>query len=172
MGYLAASRVLEEIVTTLRKNSVTIPPNIMEDLKSARTTIDFLRSGASTEVSIPKIEGYLGNVEAYLISQIEKTCGPGEADRWLKRLDEARKQTHDKNEKKTRFVRGLPREGKWIRVKPSPQLTIDKLKALAEESSLKYNLQEDGSFLVFGKGSQIKDFVRKMTTGYRAETSK
>ena len=172
MGYLAASRVLEEIVTTLRKKGVTIPANIMNDLKSARTNMDFLRSGASPEESIPKIEGYLGNVEAYLISQTEKTCGSEVADQWLKRLDEARKQTHDEDEKKTRFVRGLPREGKWIRVRPSPQLPVDKLKMMAEESSLKYNLQDDGSLLVFGKTSQIKDFVRKMTTGYKAETSK
>jgi hypothetical protein len=172
MGYLAASKVLEEIVTTLRKKGVTIPANIMNDLKSARTTIDFLRSGASPEESIPKIEGYLGNVEAYLISQTEKSCGSDVADRWLRRLDEARKQTHDEDEKKTRFVRGLPREGKWIRVKPSSQLPVPKLKTMAEESNLKYSVQEDGSLLVFGKGSQIKDFVRKMTTGYRSETSK
>jgi len=172
MGYLAASRVLEEIVTTLRKKGIAIPADVMNDLKSARTTIDFLRSGASPEESIPKIEGYLGNVEAYLISQTEKTCGSDVADRWLKRLDGARKQTNDEDEKKTRFVRGLPREGKWIRVKPSLQLPVVKLKMMAEESNLKYSLQDDGSLLVYGKSSQIKDFVRKMTTGYKAETSK
>ena len=172
MGYLAASRVLEEIVTTLRKNGLTIPTNVMNDLKSARTTIDFLRSGASPEESVPKIEGYLANVEAFLISQMEKTCGEKTADQWLKRLDDARKQTNDEDEKKTRFVRGLPREGKWIRVKPSSQLPVAKLKVMAEESSLKYSVQEDGSLLVSGKGSQIKDFVRKMTTGYKSESAK
>lgn len=172
MGYLAISRVLEEIVTTLRKKSVTIPANIMNDLKSARTTIDFFRSGASPEQSIPTIESYLGNVEAYLISEIEKACGSEVADQWLRRLDEARKQTTDMDEGKTRFVQGLPREGKWVRVKPSSQLPVAKLKMMADESSLKYSVQEDGSLLVFGKESQIKDFVRKMTTGYKAEVPK
>ncbi len=172
MGYLGASKVIEEIVTMLRKKGTIIPPNILNDLKSARTTIEFLKSGATPEESVPKIEGYLENVEAYLISETEKTCGSEVADQWLRRLMEARKRSPDEDEEKTRFVQGLPREGKWIRVTPSSELPVARLKAMAEESGLKYSVQEDGSLLVSGKNSQIKDFVRKMTTVHRAKTSK
>ncbi len=171
MEYLGASKVLEEIVRMLRKKGTVIPPNVLNDLKSARTTIEFLKSGAQPEESIPKIEGYLANVEAYLISETEKICGSEVADQWLRRLMEARKRSPD-DEERMRFVQGLPREGKWIRVTPSSELPMARLKVMAEESSLKYSVQEDGSLLVSGKNSQIKDFVRKMTTVHKAKTSK
>ena len=79
---------------------------------------------------------------------------------WLKRLEEANRKIDEEEE--PRFVAGLPREEKWIRVKPSAELTVEKLKKSAEELDLSYNMQNDGYLLVHGADDCIKEFVKKI----------
>jgi len=88
-------------------------------------------------------------------------------EEWIRRLDEASMKVSEEEEKETRFISGVPREQKWIRVKPSAELPIEGLKALADELKLSYNLQNDGCLLVYGKDHRVKDFVKKMTVKYR-----
>jgi len=172
MGYLAGWKVLEEMVTDFRKRGVGIPAKIMSDLRSAKTLINILKADPSRIDTSQKIEEYLLNVESYLFSEGQKTFGTEYVEEWLKRLDEASKKPFEEEEEEIRFIPGIPREHKWIRVKPSTDLPIEKLKVLAEESSLSYNVQNDGCLLVYGKDVCIKEFVKKMATKQRLKTKK
>jgi hypothetical protein len=162
MGYLAVWKVLEEMILEFRKRGITIPAKVMDNLKSARTMIKILKADPSHGETMQKIEEYLSEVESYLISEGQKNFGAEYVDKWLKRLDEASMRIPDLEEEETRFVPGLPREQRWIRVKPSAELPIEKLKALAEESNLLCELQSDGCLLVYGEGERLKEFVKKM----------
>lgn len=82
---------------------------------------------------------------------------------WLKKIDEASRKTPDEEEKRERFVSGLAREHKWIRVKPSRDLPLTKLKALVAESGLLSKSQNDNYLLIYGTDAQVKDFVKKIT---------
>jgi hypothetical protein len=62
-----------------------------------------------------------------------------------------------------KFVSGVPRDQKWIRVEPIATLPLEKLKQLAEKQNLASRLQEDGRLLVYGKAEDIKAFVKEMT---------
>jgi len=170
MGYLAAWKVLEEIVADFRKRGVTIPAEVMNNLKSARTMIKILKADPSRGEIIQKIEEFFGSVESYLISEGQRKFGDEYVKKWLKKLDAASMQTIDEEEE-ARFIPGLPREQKWIRVKPSKEMPIEKLKLLAEESNLSHNVQSDGYLLVCGENECIKEFVKKMATkyGFKAE---
>ena len=171
MGYLAAWKVLEEMVADFLKRGKTVPPKVMGDLKSAKTMISISKAETEHSNTLLKIEGYLANVESYLISEGQKQFGVDYVDQWLCRLEEARKVS-DEEEKETRFIPGIPREEKWVRVKPTAELSIEKLKALASESKLSHKLQGDGCLLVFGKDEKVKDFVKKMATKYGLKTGK
>ncbi|MDH5459630.1 MAG: DUF2096 domain-containing protein, partial [Candidatus Bathyarchaeota archaeon] len=114
---------------------------------------------------------HLRSVESYLVSKGQESFGAGYAEEWLKRLDEASKKVLEEEEE-ARFISGLPREQKWIRVKPFAELPSEKLKALADELSLSYNVQNDGCLLVYGKDERIKDFVKKMATKYGLKAEK
>lgn len=162
MGYSAVWKVLEEMITDFRKKGLAIPTEILDDLKSAKTLINVLKADPTHGETVQKIEEYLGNVESYLISEGTKNFGDKYTGEWLKRLDEAGKAPFDEEEAEIRFVPGLPREQKWIRVKPSDDLSIEKLKSLAEESNLAYNVQRDGYLLVYGEEDRIKEFVKKI----------
>ncbi|MDH7477875.1 MAG: DUF2096 family protein [Candidatus Bathyarchaeota archaeon] len=162
MGYLAVWKVLEEMILEFRKRGITIPAEVMDNLKSARIMIKILKADPTRGETMQKIEEYLSNVESYLISEGQKEFGVEYVDKWLKRLDEASMRFPDLEEKETRFVPGLPRDQKWIRVKPSAELPIEKLELMAKELNLLCELQSDGCLLVYGGDSCLKEFVKKM----------
>ena len=170
MGYAATWRVLESIAAEFRGKGVAIPLGIIEDLRSARATIRMMKSGASNEEIIQRIERYLVKVEAYLISEGEKLFSAEHVDGWLNRLNEARKKAVDEREEETRFAPGFPREQQWIRVKHSTELPIGKLVALATELSLSYKIMADNSLIIYGKEDQIKMAIKRMTVKRRPKT--
>jgi len=135
----------------------------MNDLKSARTMIKIINVDESRGETAQKAEEYLGNVEAYLVTEAQKKLAPEYIDEWLRRLEEASCETCEEKREESRFISGLPRDQKWIRVQPLASLPLEKLKQLAEESNLSCSVQEDGRLLVHGKAEDIKEFVKKMT---------
>ncbi|MGB9740789.1 MAG: DUF2096 family protein [Candidatus Bathyarchaeia archaeon] len=163
MGYLSTWKVLEEIVAEFRKKGVSIPPDIMNDLKYAKTLINILKADPTCTETNQKIEELLLKVESYLVSEGQKNFSADHLETWLKRLDEAaaRPQEEEKEEE-ARFISGLPREHKWVRVKPIADLPIERLKRLAKESNLSCEMQGDGYLLVYGEEERIKDFIKKI----------
>jgi hypothetical protein len=171
MVYLAVWKVLEEMITDFRKKRVIVPAEVMNDLKSANTMIKILKADPSRGETSQKIEEYLGNVESYLISEGQRIFGTEHVEGWLKRLEEASRKTNEE-EKETTFIPGLPREQKWIRVKPSVELPFEKLKLMAKKSQLSFKVQDDNYLLVYGEDERIKEFVKKMATKYGLKAEK
>jgi hypothetical protein len=171
MGYMAAWKVLEQMIADFRKKGAAVPAEIISDLRSAKTLISVLKADVSRVDTSQKIEEYLLHVESYIVSEGQKLFGAEYVEEWLKRLDEASRKISEEEEEETRFIPGIPREHKWIRVKPSAELSMEKLKLLADESHLLYHVQNDGCLLVYGEDKNIKDFVKKMATkhGLKAE---
>jgi hypothetical protein len=172
MSYEAVWKVLEEIIIELRKKGVATPPNVMNDLKSAKVLMKVLdASERDCGDTAPKIEQYLGSAEAYLVTEAQKTFAPARIDEWLRRLEEAscgtcqtcgvREEVKGKTEAK--FITGVPRDQKWIRVEPLASLPAEKLKHLAGETNLSFREEKDGHLTVYGSAEDIKRFVKKMT---------
>jgi hypothetical protein len=166
MGYQAVWKVLEEIILEFRKKGAAVPQAIMNDLKSAKVMIKIMDADESRGETPQKVEQYLGSVEAYLVTEAQKKFEPARIDEWLRRLEEASCEISGKEGKEkeeSRFISGVPRAQKWIRVEPLGSLPLEKLKQLAKETNLSSTIQGDGRLLVFGKAEEIKEFVKKMT---------
>jgi len=172
MGYLAVWKVLEEMIVEFRKKGITIPAEVIKNLKSANTMIKILKADVSRAETAQRIEEYLRSVESYLVSEGQKTFGTEFVEEWLRRLNEASRKTVEEAEEETRFFPGISREQKWIRVKPSAELPLEELKVLAKELGLHCKVQNDGCLLVYGKDKNIKAFVKKIATKYGMETEK
>lgn len=178
MSYDDRSRILEAIIIELRKKNITIPEKVLGDLKSARVLVKVI--GASQKDlrgTAPKIEEYLGSVEAYLITEAQKHFAPEKVDAWLRFLDQTMTSqcssctqtcVVDKPESGSRFITGVPRDQKWIRVEPLPSLPLEKLEELATQTNLGFREEKSGHLIVYGQAEDIKAFVKKMT----AQTSK
>ena len=152
------------------------PPNVMNDLKSAKILMKILDASESDRgETAPKIEQYLGSVEAHLVTEAQKTFPPARIDAWLRRIKEAGYDMCQtcgvyevKEKEEATFITSVPRDQKWIRVEPLASLPAEKLKQLAEETNLSFREEEDGHLIVHGSAEDIKQFVKKMT----AQTSK
>ena len=163
MGQLAAWKVLEEMITDFRKKGVTVQAEVIGDLKNAKTMIKILKADPSRGEILQKVDEYMGNVESYLVSEGTKRFGPEYVEEWLRRVEDAGREIPDEEEEE-RFIPGLPRKQTWIRVLPSADLPLEKIKALAQESNLLYNVQPDGYLLVYGDDMTVKAFVKKIAT--------
>jgi hypothetical protein len=172
MGYEAVWKVLEEIIVELRKKGVATPKRVMNDLKSAKVLMKIMDASEKDRgETAPKIEQYLGSLEAYLVTEAQKTFAPARIDGWLRRIEEAsynkcqtcRVESERTGKVEEKFITGVPRDQKWIRVEPLASLPAEKLKQLAGETSLSFREEKDGHLVVYGSAEKIKKFVKKMT---------
>jgi hypothetical protein len=165
MSYADVWKTLEDLIAEFRKRGEIIPPEIMEDLRAAKTLIQVLRADPKRVETTPSIEMYLGNVESHLIFEAQTKFGQAFIEEWMKRIHKAResKATDEKLPSTSKFVPGLPRGQKWVRVQITEDTSEKEIKQLAEEAGLSFRLQDDGYMLVYGEDEKLKLFLKKST---------
>jgi len=163
MGHDGVWKTLADLITEFRKRGESIPSNVMEDLRAAKTLIQVLRADPSHIENVPSIELYLGNVESYLIFEAQKKFGSEFAEKWMRKIKETRetKAAGEKPEPSSKFVLGLPRTQKWVRLQTSKETPEKEIRKLAEETGLSFRMQKDGYMLVYGDDEKLKLFVKK-----------
>jgi len=169
MGYGEAWKVLADMITELRRRGETIPPNVMNDLRSAKTMIQILKADPTHLENRPRIETYMENVESYLAFTVQERFGSDYVENWIKKLDKARRAPEEEEKAAPRFVPGLPRGEHWVRVQISEDMTKDDIKRLAKENKLSSKMQKNGYMLVYGDVEKVKVFVKKMAEELQVE---
>ncbi|KPV64295.1 MAG: hypothetical protein AOA66_0255 [Candidatus Bathyarchaeota archaeon BA2] len=169
MSYNERWKVLADLLTELRKRGEKIPPDVMNDLRSAKTMIEILKADPTHIENIPKLEAYMGNVESYLIFAAQKKFGLEFVEQWMKKLEEARRavKVEGKAEAPPRFVPGLPKGKRWVRVQISEDTSQEDIERIARENKLLCKMQKNGYMLVYGSSESIKTFVKKMAEKFR-----
>jgi hypothetical protein len=160
---------LEDLIEEFRKHGETIPPEIMEDLRAAKSLIQVSRAKPSSSEDSIRIEVYLNNIEFYLIPKAQEKFGQTFADEWMKKLEKARKEATEEAEGSSvsKFLPGMPRDTPWVRVKLSDDIKQDIVEAFAKESELRTSDKESGYLLVYGEQEKLKTFMKKMTERFR-----
>ncbi len=168
MGYLETWKILEEIIIELRKKGVSTNANVMNDLKAARTLMELTKSENHDQSENGlRIEQYLSSVEASLVSEAQEYFPSERVDEWLRRLDGSSCEVGTgapvkSSGKDERFVVGVPRDQKWVRVNAIASLSTRKVEELAVDSGLLAKTEPDGHIIVYGSTEGIKDFVKKI----------
>ena len=174
MGHEEVWRILDSLIVEFRKRGETVPISVIEDLRSAKTLMQVLRADPKRMETVPSIEMYLGNVESYLIFEAHKKFGAEFAEDWMQKLREARKTIRageDRSvEPASKFVSGVPRDQKWMRVQISNETPKNEIERLAAECGLSTQMQPDNYVLVYGDDSKIKLFIQK--TGEKLQRRK
>ena len=163
MNYEYLWTVLEELIVELRGKGVVIPPELVNDLKSAQTFINIYRSEPTALEIATEIELYLEKVEANLLYLAESDVGDEYAQNCLRRVSEARMRgLQEKVTAKPRIVLGVPKEEHWIRIKVSDLLGTKELKALIKKFQLSSKPQENDYLLIHGKKENVKALIKKI----------
>jgi hypothetical protein len=165
MGHnMAYWKLLEEMTIELKKKGVVIPENILGDLRSAKSMIKLhcTQAQGAGDV-IQKAEELTANLEAYLVTEGQKCLGSDKIDLWLRQLEEANVEVCEEVVAENKFVTGVPRDQKWVRVEPVNSLSVERMGQIACALKLEIKPQKDGKLVVYGQQDDIKEFIKKMT---------
>jgi hypothetical protein len=166
MNYSEIWRILEGITTEFRQRGLTVSPEIVNDLRMARALIKIYESGSDKGEVGSKVEELLGKIEAYLITEAQKSFEPAYVDKWLKLLEEASYdlcEFANETQTETRFIPGVPRDQKWIRIKLGGSLNAQRICQLAEETELAARVDGDEYVLVYGKETAVRTLIKKLS---------
>ncbi|NIR86640.1 DUF2096 domain-containing protein [Candidatus Bathyarchaeota archaeon] len=169
MGYGEAWKVLADLITELRRKGETIPPQVMNDLRSAKTMIQILKADPTHLENLPRIETYMENVESYLVLTVQEKFGSDHIEQWMKKLEKAKRAPEEEEKGAPRFVPGLPRGKHWVRVQVSENMPKNAIKRLAKENKLSTKMQKNGYMLIYGDVENIKLFVKKIAKKLQVE---
>lgn len=166
MGHNMASwKVLEGMLIDLKKKGVNVPENILSDLRSAKSMIKLHCTQAKgAGDALQKAEELSANVEAYLAEEAQKVFGPEKVDAWLRRLEEANAEACEEITQESKFVTGVPRDQKWVRVEAVNNLSTERMGQIACSLKLEIKPQKDGKMLIHGSQDNIKEFIKKVTS--------
>lgn len=170
MGYLEAWKVLDAKIADFRNKGLTVPPETMVELKSARTLISILLADSNCVSVKPRIEEYLFNVESYIMAKGQGIFGIEYTEKWISELDQATKKP-DSEDETTRAASnrrdiplGLPRSLSWVRISLLPELQIEQLRKLADTMHLSCVSGKDGGLLLRGDKDQLREFIKNVAS--------
>lgn len=169
MGYAAVWKILEKMIEDLRKKGVNIPSSAIQDLQSAKSLLNIVEDARNGEI-LEQIDILLQNVESYAISEGQKALGSNYSNKWLRKIGNAGIRK-DKAKLKQRFVLGIARTQKWIKVAPSKALNVEEIRQLAYEAGLLCKTQEDKDLLLYGNEQRINNFIKLVTARRRSRRS-
>jgi hypothetical protein len=159
---MASWKLLEDMMLELKKSGATIPAKVIEDLRGAKSMLKLSCMPGSGD-AVQKAEEYLANVEAFVMNEGQKAFGDERVDEWLRQLEDANVEVcAEPSAAENKFVVGVPRDQKWVRVEPVGEWTADKIGQFAKEQSLQVKSQSDGRLVVYGQPENLKAFVKKM----------
>lgn len=169
MGHMAIWKTLEDMAIELRKKGVNVSPSIIADLRSAKSMILLSENEeGSRGEAMAKVEEILGSIEANLVTSAQNALGSDVVDAWLRRLETASCDTcniavspEESQAENEKFITGVPRDQKWIRVEPTESLPVARIEQIAKEQNLTIK-PENGKLIVYGQPDNIKVLVKKM----------
>lgn len=169
MGLEEVWKTLNDLIIEFRKKGETIPPEVMADLRAAKTLMHVLKADPTKTENVPTIEMYLGNVESHLIFAAQAMFGSEFVNHWMKKLREARGKADIEvpAETASKFVPGLPRGQRWVRVQVSEETPKEEIEELAKKSGLACKMQDDGYLLVYGEEEKLKHFIKRTAAKLR-----
>jgi hypothetical protein len=172
MGHTMATwRLLEDMMIALKKAGATIPPKRIEDLRAAKSMIKLACKEGSHGDAIQKAEEFSANVEAFLVTEAQKTFGTERVDEWLRQLEEANADACEESVEENIFVTGVPRDQKWMRVEPHDGFTAERIEQMAKEHNLQVKHQADGKVLLHGQIGEIKNLIKMMTAATKEKSA-
>ncbi len=150
----------------LQNKGEKIPPEIMDDLRSAKTIIQVLKADPTSTENMARADKYLRNVESYVILTAEE-FGTETVEDWLKKLKETKKIEQKDKKTQPKFVHGIPRDKNWVQIQTSKETSKELVIKYAQKNGLSYVEREKRQIIVYGNKANIKSFVKSMAEQFR-----
>ncbi len=147
----------------MRSKGKEIPPEVVEDLKSAKTLMTIQRVDSSSPIT-DDVEDYLRRTEAALLPNAENDFGKEYSNHWLQRIQEAKaKGLTETVRTQVGLVTGIPRDKEWVRVRVTELIDMAELKSMTNSLGLSFREEANDTAIVFGQHENVKAFLRELT---------
>ncbi|AXV38232.1 MAG: DUF2096 domain-containing protein [Methanobacteriaceae archaeon] len=163
--------VLVELLTDLKKRGIKIPKEVNENLRLARTDINFYKTDPTNPEmmkELKRINEFLNSVQDILINfaeEIDEDYG----QKWIQKLQKASmgEEVCPVQNKKSKFIVGAPPGFSVVRVSLKEPLAEDRVQDVAEEYNLIIEFDEDEVISVFGDKENIKKGLKEISSFFR-----
>jgi hypothetical protein len=163
LNYEHLWKELEALVIDMRSKGKEISPEVVEDLKSAKTLMTIQRVDPSSPIT-GDVEDYLGRVEAALLPYAENDFEKEYSEHWLQRIQEAKaKGLQETVRTQVGLVTGIPKDKQWIRVRVAELIDMAELKSMTDSLGLSFREEANDAVIVFGQPESVKAFLRELT---------
>jgi hypothetical protein len=151
-----------ELASTLGKLGVAVPAETSIELRSAKALISGYRTDPEAVHVLSQVQAYLKRAERTLVEITRKAGYPETIEEFLERLDKVRRGEVKPRSAggEIRFIPGLPRSGRWIRIRISTRTPLSRIEEVALKSRVSVKPHEEGYVLASGRSEDLREFVR------------
>ena len=160
--------VLVELLTDLRKRGVEIEPSIPEDIRMAKTTINFYKVNPADPErmkEVKRINDFLNTAQNKLMDLAE-TQGDEYRAQWIKKLTQASRgeKVYDIPDKKSEFVVGAPPGFTMVRITFKAPLPEERIQEIAEYHNVIIEFLTDTLIAIYGDKQNIQDSLKEVSS--------
>jgi hypothetical protein len=158
--------VLVELLTDLRRRKVEIPKKVTNDIRLAKSTINFYK----VDPTDPERSNETGRIHEFLttvqVSLMDLAVLQGEdyADMWMEKLRKASRgeEVYPVRESKNRFVIGAPPGFSMVRLNFKAPLAEDRVQEIAEYHNVIIEFEDDRLIAVYGSPENLKASLKEL----------
>lgn len=160
--------VLVELMTDLRKRDVKIDPQIPEDIRMAKTTINFYKVNPADPErmnELKRINDFINAAQDKLIDLAE-TEGENYKTQWIEKLTKASRgeKIYDLPNKKSEFVVGAPPGFTMVRITFKAPMQEERVQEIAEYHNVIIEFQTDTLIVIYGDKQNIQDSLKEISS--------
>ena len=160
--------VLVELITDLRKRDVKIDPQIPNDIRMAKTTINFYKVNPADPErmkELKRINDFINSAQDKLIDLAEIE-GENYKVKWIEKLTKASRgeKVYDLPNKKSEFVVGAPPGFTMVRITFKAPIQEERLQEIAEYHNVIIEFQTDNLIVIYGDKKNIQDSLKEISS--------
>lgn len=165
--------VLVDLLTDLRKKEFEIPKEIPNNIKLAKTTINFYKvdpTDPQRQVEVKRINEFLTSIQEALMS-IAEQIGSEYTATWTDKLLRASRGeiVYPPKKTKSKFVIGAPSGFSMVRMNFKAPLSEDRVQEIAEYENVIIEFEEDTLLVVYGDKENIKKSLQELSSFFKEQ---
>lgn len=163
--------ILVDLLTDLRKKEMQIPDEVTENLRLARSTINFYKADPTNPEmmkELKRINDFLNSIQDTLIDVAEE-IDTEYRDEWLQKLMRASRgeKVVEKQDISPRFVVGAPAGFSMVRVTFKEPLSEERLNDIAETYGVIIEFEEDDVVAIYGDKDNVKKSLKEIASFFK-----
>ena len=160
--------VLVELLTDLRKRNVVIDTKIPENIRMAKTTINFYKVNPADPErmkELKRINDFINSAQDKLIDLAEIE-GEDYKAQWIEKLTKASRgeKIYDLPNKKSEFVVGAPPGFTMVRITFKAPMQEERVQEIAEYHNVIIEFQTDNLIVIYGDKKNIQDSLKEISS--------